>query len=94
MQNRLYVGNLAADVSVGELQELFEPHGFVVDVKLMPVENKVDAARVAFVILATDESAQVAVKALNGSSLRGTAIQVEVARDHHRDPASSAKGMV
>jgi hypothetical protein len=35
MQNRLYVGNLAGDVAASSLEELFESHGFVMDVKLI-----------------------------------------------------------
>ena len=94
MQNRLYVGNLAADVSAGELQELFEPHGFVVDVKLSAVAKAAQVPQAAFVIFATDESAEAAVKALHGSFVHGAAIQVEVAREQNGDARRSTKGMV
>ena len=94
MKNRLYVGNVAEDVSAAALQELFEPYGFVMDVKLLTVGNAAEAVRVAFVILATDESAEAAVRALNGSFLHGVAIQVEVAREEGGDAWRATEGVV
>ncbi len=94
MKNRLYVGNLAKDVSAGALQELFEPHGFVMDVKVTTEGKAAEAVRVAFVILATDESAEAAVKALNGSFLHGVAIRVEVAREEGDGALRPTEGVV
>jgi RNA recognition motif-containing protein len=80
MQNRLYVGNLAMDVAAGSLQELFEPFGFVMDVKLLP-GSEAGKPHAAFVTMATDESARNAIGALNGTDWHGAAITVEVARE-------------
>lgn len=77
MQNRLYVGNLARDVPVSTLQELFEPFGFVMDVKLVSGGAKApESLGSALVTMATDESAGAAMRALNGASLHGLTIQV------------------
>jgi RNA recognition motif-containing protein len=78
MQNRLYVGKLAIDVAASSLQELFEPYGFVMDVKL---RSGTDAGkpRAALVAMATDESAKAAIGALNGADLHGLAITLKVA---------------
>jgi RNA recognition motif-containing protein len=81
MQNRLYVGNLAADVAASTLQELFEPHGYVMDVKLAVPDKTGKTCRFAFVMMANDESAVAALKALNGSALHGLLITVEIARN-------------
>lgn len=80
MQNRLYVGNLAMDVTHSSLEELFEPYGFVMDVKLL---SGTDAAklRAALVTMAIDESAKAAIVALNGIDLHGLAITVQAARE-------------
>jgi RNA recognition motif-containing protein len=78
MQNRLYVGNLAGDVAASSLQELFESHG---DVKLIGGDEVGQRRGFAFVTMATDESAMAAVKALNGSSLYGAVITVQMAGD-------------
>ena len=76
MQNRLYVGNLAADVAVGTLQELFEPHGFVMDVKVVAGDKGGQGLGFALVTMATDESARAATQALDGTRLHGVAIRV------------------
>ena len=80
MQNRLYVGNLAGDVAASSLEELFESHGFVMDVKLIEGDEAGLRPGFAFVTMATDESATAAIKALNGTSLHGAVIKVQVAR--------------
>ena len=80
MQNRLYVGNLAWDVAASSLQELFESHGFVMDVKLIEGDEAGLRLGFAFVTMATDESAMAAIKALNGTSLRGAVITVQETR--------------
>ena len=80
MQNRLYVGNLAGGVATSTLQELFEPHGFVMDVKVVAGDKAGQNRGFAVVTMATDESARAAMRALNGASLHGVMIQVEEAR--------------
>ena len=58
------------------MQELVEPYGFVMDVKLTAGE----AGRThgsALVTMATDEAAAAAIRALNGTSLHGLVIRVE-----------------
>ena len=81
MQNRLYVGNLAGDVAASTLQELFEPHGYVMDVKIIACDRAASARGFALVMMAYDESARAAMDALNVSSLHGLSITVEVARE-------------
>lgn len=78
MQNRLYVGNLAENVAASTLQELFEPYGFVMDVKLAKKGGAGQALGSALVTMATDESAGAAIRALNGASLHDRIISVEV----------------
>ena len=84
MENKLYVGNLARDVVVSTVQELFEPHGFVMDVKLTASEAG-RAPGCALAEMATDEAVG-AIRALNGTSLHGLVIRVEAASETH--PAS------
>jgi RNA recognition motif-containing protein len=80
MQNRLYVGNLAGGVAASTLQEIFEPHGFVMDVQVVAGDKAGQGRGFAFVTMATDESARAAMRALNGTSLHGLMIKVEEAR--------------
>jgi RNA recognition motif-containing protein len=92
MQNRLYVGNLAGDVAASSLQEIFESHGFVIDVKLIGGDEARQLRGFAFVTMATDESATAAVKALNGTSLHGTVMKVQVARRDGADVHARSGG--
>ena len=92
MQNRLYVGNLAGDVAASSLQELFESHGFVMDVKLVGGDEVGQRHGFAFVTMATDESAMAAAKALNGTSLHGTVMKVQVARRDGADVHARSGG--
>jgi RNA recognition motif-containing protein len=79
MQNRLYVGNLARDVAASTLQELFEPYGFVMDVKLAASDKAGVSLGHAWVTMATDEAAMAAARALDGTRLHGVAVKVEPA---------------
>jgi cold-inducible RNA-binding protein len=92
MQNRLYVGNLAGDVAASTLQELFEPHGYVMDVKLVPDEKRGSAPGFALVMMANDASANAAINALNGSTLHGLLITVQIAQDKGTIPQIGSKG--
>jgi RNA recognition motif-containing protein len=77
MQNRLYVGNLGENVAASTLQELFEPYGFVMDVKMVKRDNSEQIIGSALVTMATDESAAAAIAALHGATLDGASIKVE-----------------
>ena len=92
MQNRLYVGNLAWNVAVSSLQEIFESHGFVMDVKLIACAEARPRRGFACVTMATDESATAGVKALNGTSLHGTGLTVRVARRKEADGRERSGG--
>jgi RNA recognition motif-containing protein len=76
MQNRLYIGNLAGDVAASTLQDLFERHGFVMDVKLVTGEKAGQQSGFGFVTMATDDAARKAIGALNGANLHGLVIKV------------------
>jgi RNA recognition motif-containing protein len=80
MQNKLYVGNLAGDMAARILQELFEPHGLVMDTELVTGSKHGRAPGCAFVTPATDEWAGAARRELNGAGLHGVVIKVEEAR--------------
>lgn len=79
MHNRLYVENVGSEVGVSTLQELFEPFGFVMDIKLMTPGKTGPALGRAWVTMATDESALAALRALNGIHFQGVVLKVEEA---------------
>ena len=80
MNNKLYVGNLAATTSESDLNELFSPHGNVIDIKL-PTDRETGRARgFGFVTMATPEAAQAAIMALNGKEVGARTLTVNEAR--------------
>ncbi len=80
MQNRLFVGNLGAQITESELRELFSAHGSVLDVNLVLDDETGQSRGFGFVTMASEEIAQAATRALDRSRLRGGVIEVDVAR--------------
>lgn len=80
MQNRLYVGGLAPDVTEADLQALFSQHGSVTEANIVLDRFTHKSRGFAFVTMASDEAAQTAIQNLNGTSFKGRTITVNVAR--------------
>ena len=78
--SKLYVGNLAYTTSETDLQDMFAPHGTVIEVK-MPFDRESGRPRgFAFVTMATPEAAQAAILALNGTAVGERTLTVNEAR--------------
>jgi RNA recognition motif-containing protein len=80
MSTKLYVGNLSFDVTENDLQDLFAPHGTVTEVNLMQDRMTGKPRGFGFVTMAAKESADAAIKALNGTEWKGRALTVNEAR--------------
>jgi cold-inducible RNA-binding protein len=78
--NKLYVGNLSYNTTENDLQDTFAAHGTVVQANLMMDRATGRARGFGFVTMSTPEEAQNAVTALNGASLDGRALTVNIAR--------------
>ena len=97
MNRKLYVGNLPYAYTSDELREVFEPHGPVQSATVIIDRKSGHSRGFGFVEYESEESAQTAVEALNGTSLGGRDIVVSEARErpqgngrgagHDRDPA-------
>ena len=90
MNNKLFVGNLSFNTTENDLQDLFAAHGTVTEANLMMDRATGRARGFGFVTMGTPEEAQKAVEALNGHSLDGRALTVNVARP--REERSSGGG--
>jgi cold-inducible RNA-binding protein len=93
MSSKLYVGNLSYNTTENELQDTFAAHGTVTEANLMTDRLTGRARGFGFVTMSTPEEAQNAVTALNGFSLDGRALTVNVARPREErsgDGASSS----
>lgn len=80
MQNKLFVGGLPWAVDDAQLEEVFAPHGEVTSARVVTDKFTGKSRGFGFVEYATDEQAQAAIDALDGSDLDGRAINVNVAR--------------
>lgn len=78
--NKLFVGNLSFDTTENDLQDTFAAHGSVVEANLMMDHATGRARGFGFVTMSTPEEAQNAINALNGTSVNGRALTVNVAK--------------
>src|SRR5690349_6796136 len=80
MNNKLFVGNLSFNTTENDLQDAFAAHGTVVEANLMMDRASGRPRGFAFVTMSTDEEAQKAMGALNGASMDGRNLTVNIAR--------------
>ncbi|MDD2729281.1 RNA-binding protein [Malikia spinosa] len=92
MNNKLFVGNLPYSVNDGSLQQNFSEYGTVVSAKVMTDRETGRSKGFGFVEMGTDEEAQAAIEALNGMSVDGRAITVNVARPKEDRPGGFGGG--
>jgi RNA recognition motif-containing protein len=90
--SKLYVGNLTCTTRENELQTMFAAHGEVLDVK-MPLDRDTGNPKgFAFVTMASSESAQAAIIALNGRVLEQRNLIVSHAKSQEDRPAFNSSG--
>jgi cold-inducible RNA-binding protein len=80
MSNKLYVGNLSFNITENDLQDAFAAHGTVLEANLVMDRETGRARGFGFVTMSTAEEAQTAITALNGASIDGRALTVNVAK--------------
>jgi len=84
MSSNLYVGNLTFNTTTTDLETLFAQHG---DVKKAQVINDRDTGRsrgFGFVEMESQEGANTAISALNGTDLDGRDLTVSIAKERSR----------
>lgn len=80
MSTKLFVGSLPWSVDDQKLQEAFEEHGEVVSAKVIKDRETGRSRGFGFVEMASQESANSAISALNNAELGGRNIVVNVAK--------------
>lgn len=80
MNNKLFVGNVSFNTTENDLQDAFAAHGSVIEANLMMDRASGRPRGFAFVTMGTDEEAQKAMLAMNGASMDGRNLTVNVAR--------------
>ena len=92
MSNKLFVGNLSFNTTENDLQDAFAAHGTVTETNLMMDRTTGRPRGFGFVTMSSDEEAQTAMAALNGKSIDGRALTVNVARPREERPAGGGGG--
>jgi cold-inducible RNA-binding protein len=90
MSNKLFVGNLSFNTTENDLQDAFTVFGTVTEANLMMDRATGRARGFGFVTMSTAEEAQKAIEGMNGKSIDGRALTVNLARP--REERSSGGG--
>ncbi len=80
MSNKIYVGNLPYSVDDAALRHNFSEYGSVSSAKVMMDRDSGRSKGFGFVEMSSSEEAQAAIAGLNGMSVGGRAIVVNVSR--------------
>lgn len=80
MGKKLFVGNLSYKIGDSDLQQLFAPHGNVVSSQVITDRDSGRSKGFGFVEMGSDQEAQAAMTALNGTAVDGRNITVSEAR--------------
>ena len=86
MEKKLFVGGLPYSVTDDQLRELFAAHGTVESATVV-VDRDTDRSRgFGFVEMSSEEEAQRAIAALNGSELQGRNLTVNISKPRESRP--------
>src|SRR3954466_6103192 len=88
--SKLFVGNLSFNTTENDLQDAFAAHGTVVEANLMMARATGRPRGFGFVTMSTEEEAKKAIEALNGATVDGRNLTVNIARP--RQERSGAGG--
>ena len=80
MSTKLFVGNLSFNTTENDLQDAFAAHGTVVEANLMVDRMSGRPRGFGFITMSSAEEAQKAIEALNGASLDGRNLTVNIAK--------------
>ena len=90
MGAKLYVGNLSYNVTEDRLQQHFAQHGSVVSARIITDKFTGKSKGFGFVEMSSDQEAERATTALNGTDFGGRALTVNEARE--REPRGGGGG--
>jgi cold-inducible RNA-binding protein len=92
MSTKLFVGNLSFNTTENDLQDAFAAHGTVVEANLMMDRMSGRPRGFGFVTMSTPEEAEKAIQALNGATIDGRALTVNIARPREERPPGGGGG--
>jgi len=92
MNNKLFVGGISFNTTENDLQDAFGAHGTVTEVNVIMDRMTGKSKGFAFVTMTTQEEAQKAIDALNGKTLDGRNLTVNIARPREDRPGGGGGG--
>ena len=92
MSNKLFVGNLSFNTTETQLRDAFSAHGIVAEVNLMMDRETGRPRGFGFVTMNSAAEAQAAIDGLNGKSVDGRDLTVNVAKPREERPAGGGGG--
>ena len=92
MAKKLFVGNLAYNVTSDDLQQLFAQHGAVTSAQVIEDRATGRSKGFGFVEMSNDTEAQAAVTALHGQDYGGRPLTVNEARPRESRPGGGDRG--
>lgn len=93
MGSKVYVGNLPFSVDEQQLRALFEDGGReVLEINIVTDRDTGRPRGFAFVNMASQEGAQAAIDALNGTEVEGRTLTVNMAREQQPRGGGSGRG--
>lgn len=87
----IYVGNLPFSVTDGDLRETFARYGEVSQVNLISDKFTGDSKGFGFVEMSNNSQADAAIKALNGTDMKGRKITVNQAKPKSDRPSHGSR---
>jgi RNA recognition motif-containing protein len=85
MSKKIFVGNLSFQVTDFDLEDLFKQYGEVVSAKVILDRDTNRSRGFGFVEMNSESSVEAAIEALNGSEVKGRAINASVAKEKTDD---------
>ena len=93
MSNKLFVGNLSFNTTENDLQDAFAAFGTVTETNLMMDRATGRPRGFGFITMGSAEEAQKAIEGMNGKSIDGRALTVNVAKPREeRAPGGGGGG--
>lgn len=84
MSTNIYVGNLTFETTSADLQRLFGEHGEVTKAQVITDRDSGRSRGFGFVEMASSEAAQTAISSLNGHTIDGRSLTVNLAKPRSR----------
>ena len=92
MNNKLFVGGLSFNTTENSLQDAFAAHGTVSEVNLITDRMSGKSKGFGFVTMSSEQEAQAAIDNMNGKSLDGRNLTVNIARPREERPSGGGGG--